>query len=167
VSDENLFDFMVARSQARQTNTLAIASIASSASLVLFILNFQGPKPLEDSIFVLGVLFPLLGFAYYEIKQKTIQNSDFSWILKKIDEQTPNNEKEKVKKIILGPPYQGEATGICWRILLILPVLGWFYVRNDLTTTEGLVNFGIVIASCGFAILILILIDKWQKYHKS
>jgi len=158
---------MVARSQGRQTSTLAIASIASSASLVLFILNFQEPKPLEDSIFVLGVLFPLLGLAYYEIKQKTIQNSDFSWILKKIDEQTPTAEKDKVKKIIRGPLHQSVATGICWRILLILPVLGWIYFRSDLTTTEGHVNFGIVIASCGFAILILILIDWWQKYHKN
>jgi len=138
--DEHLFNFLVVRSQARMTATLAIATIASSASMVLFILILQNPTSLQNLqsenafifVLILGISFPLMGFAYYEITIQTIQSNDLAKIRELLYTITPNRTKEEIDEILLSRSYhQSLWTGVIWRSMMALPILVWVSLPFD------------------------------------
>ncbi|HSB49810.1 MAG TPA: hypothetical protein VLC72_00570 [Nitrosopumilaceae archaeon] len=102
MSDDKLFDFIVARSKTRETSTLTIATIAASASLILLALYFQPVIQTNENysnlIRIMGILFPVIGIAYNEVTSRTIQDADQIWIRNKILNETPKESKNDVEK---------------------------------------------------------------------
>ena len=132
MSEKNLFNFIVSRVHARESSTLTIATVTASASLVLLALVIQNEVNSEDNwyvIYFLGYLSAIIGFFYNEITQSTIQKHDFKFIRKTIlDKIEPDERKEEVKKIILGPEHQRAPRVISFQLFLISPLLGWIYI---------------------------------------
>ena len=80
MSDDPMFDYVLARSRARETSILAIATIASSASVVLFSLYFEKHIALNLGIAILGIIFAGLGLGYREVTARTIHRNDEDWL---------------------------------------------------------------------------------------
>jgi len=95
LTDDKLFDFIVARSRTRETSTLTIATIAASASLILLALYFQADQEQKILILIMGILFPSLGIAYREVTNKTIHEEDQTWIRKYLLKNLEDAKKNK------------------------------------------------------------------------
>jgi hypothetical protein len=131
-SDDKLFQYLVSRVQTRETSTHAIASISSSASLVLLGLffsdNFFG---VDDTVFWIGTLAPIFGLLYFEFTFATQQTWDYSEINKIIFKES-KRDKVELGKIIYGRnKIFTYPKGLLWRILLILPFIGWISVGKE------------------------------------
>ena len=72
MTEDKLFNLLVARTQTRETSTLAITIIAASTSLIL--LGFVCPINEEQRIplVFIGILYPFLGFLFREITYRTV-----------------------------------------------------------------------------------------------
>ena len=80
MTDDRLFNLLVARTQTRETSTLAITIIAASASLVLLGFACQVDEEKRIPLVIMGMVYPILGMAFREITYQTIQNRDFDQI---------------------------------------------------------------------------------------
>jgi len=93
VDDAKLFQYLVSRVQVRETATLTLTTIASSASLILFGLffsfGFSGTD--QEIVRFIGIISPILGFAYFEIVFATQQ----SWDYHEISEMIKKDSKRK------------------------------------------------------------------------
>ena len=96
MTEENLFNYLVSRVQTRETSTLSVAAIASSASLILFALYFSDTISYDakNVIWWLGLLLPILGFAYFEVTFATQQSWDYDNITKLIKKNNDMSEQE-------------------------------------------------------------------------
>ena len=134
MSDDKLFQYLVSRVQTRETSTHAVASIASSTSLVLFGLffSFTLPMPDKDIMKWIGIVSPIIGFAYFEITFATQQSWDYNKITKIIKKDYPEYQQDEINKIIFGEKDNFAIPKMMlWRILLILPFIGWMSIGRE------------------------------------
>ncbi len=128
-SDSKKFDYILARTRTRETSTLTIATVAASASLLLlgvyvqvqvtaesneetvYSSSFDKFKPLIQAM---GVLFGIFGVLYRDVTALTIHRRDESWL------------KETCH--VQNSAWQYIGREIILHILLIMPIVGWFYV---------------------------------------
>ncbi len=94
MSDDKMFDYILTRSRTRESSTLTIATVASSASLLLIALYIQATVEAEinnhpnafdkykQGVGWVGVLFAGLGIAYREATALTIHQNDERWLRK-------------------------------------------------------------------------------------
>lgn len=145
MTNENLLNALVSRVASRETASIALITISSTASLVLlgYVIDF---KDQYGWISVLGILFPIIAFAYDEVTRLTIQKSDQKWIRKivKCDENTTENSEE-----ILNYTKQRTTRYVLARIILSIPLIGWIIFIS--------INYGVEYA-CWYIGLGIILI---------
>ena len=131
--DDKLFYFIVSRVQNREAVSLAISAVTSSASLILLALYFNQDHFLSFIAIVLGILFPLLGLAHIEITFQYIHRHDLKWIRKLVSEESKHVKKsraiEETEEILVYTKSRILRL-ILLRILLLLPVMGWFFVLD-------------------------------------
>ena len=128
MAEDKLFQFLVSRVNVRETSTLTVASITSSASVILWGLYLQLFDKYVDLEFVrvFGIILPILGYAYFETTFATQQRWDFDEINKMIKNDTEPDKYDNLKKIIGGQNKNFVLPKIIiWKILLVLPIIGW------------------------------------------
>jgi len=120
VTKDKLFNLLVARTQTRETSTLAITIIAASASLVL--LGFACQVVEEDRIplVIIGILYPTLGMVFREFIYQTIQKHDFEQIGKFLT----NDEM----KIVLGGYPTWPRRVIFYLLFAVIPIVAWVLI---------------------------------------
>lgn len=117
--DEKVFNAVLNQISSRETANLALATIASSASLVLLGLVLNDFIKIVNNenlwwISILGILFPLLSLAHNEITRLTIHTRQQEWIRKQTgDSEILRLAKGRTARIILS------------NIVLFIPVIGW------------------------------------------
>lgn len=126
---DKLYDQILARKETRESSTLTMVTMASSASLILFV--FVMGENIEDSLLhllipILGILFPLVAIAYREISFYYIQahdNTILNAILLK-ELKVTNEEKNEINNVI---KYKNgtRAKKFLGRLLMGLPIFGW------------------------------------------
>ncbi len=86
MSDDKMFDYVLARSRTRESSILTIATIASSASMVLLGLYLQELMRCGCTldayypwIHITGMTFATLGIAYSELTASYIHRNDEDW----------------------------------------------------------------------------------------
>jgi len=141
VNYDKLYDQILARKETRESSTLTMISITSSASLVLLVIFLQptsDQNQLSDSeimqkfvVKILGILFPLIAILYREITYHYIQAHD-NEVLNAIlfKELSLNKEqKQKIEDSILYKEKRGIRLFLL-RFLITLPALGWLLVSD-------------------------------------
>ncbi len=128
MAEEREFHYRLARSRTRETSTLTIATVAVSASLIIFSLYIQAKisivstKNEEQLMFwniferwVIGggILFAIFGIAYREVTALTIHRDDERWLRNNIPHLRRDSDIQSIaRRVIL-------------LILLLMPLIGW------------------------------------------
>lgn len=132
-----LFEYVLARSAARESSILAVASIAASASLVLFGLYLQvlcddnvcGNKLTQDFIDIpvkiIGILFAITGLAYRAITAHGIHKDHENW-LKEVSCYSSITKQDLLWRL-RRHEYGKLREGLIY-LLLALPIIAWLYI---------------------------------------
>ena len=98
--DDKLFHYLVSRVQSRENASMAVVTIMSSASLILLsILNLDRiSETFPPEYFVLGILFPAVGIAYFELTYRGIHSNDHKKIRDMISKESPDSDKKLLDK---------------------------------------------------------------------
>ena len=164
MSDEKLFQYLVSRVQTRETSTHTVATIASSASIILFVLYFSGNLSDADKVAVrlLGIILPMIGFAYFEVVFGTQQRWDYENITEMINKESTLPQK-KIDEIIFGKNRAKVLPKMAlWRILLSLPIVIWIIFDQEL---EWII-LTMVYTAEAIAIL-MVTVERSKKSQKS
>lgn len=119
MSQDDEFQYRLARSRTREASTLTIATVASSASLVLLGLYIQAQIEVnwnlapEIKLWIagVGIAFSAVGIIYREVTAKTIHRIDENWL--------------KQRCHITDPRGQGIVREILLVALLAIPIVAW------------------------------------------
>jgi len=118
---DRLFDYVLSRVRTRESSTLVIATVATSVSLVLFAVPLTNTQALDPTVFrFMGIIFPLLGFAYREATILTIDQADFDDIHRML-----NDTHLRLKAQSSTIKAFGQVRGIIFRTFLLIPVVAW------------------------------------------
>jgi len=123
MTEDRLLNLLIARTQTRETSTLAVVIIAASTSLVL--LGFICPvdEGQKNYIVCIGILYPILGVLYREIAYATVQNRDYN----KIREYLSAEEEDIVRDKFTKWPRRV----IFYGLFLALPIGAWVLVLTN------------------------------------
>lgn len=163
MSNEPMFDYVLARSRTRETSILAVATIASSASLVLLGLFVQAQLTIvgtngtnDDDLFhaykqwiqVMGIAFAGLGIAYREATIVLIHKNDECWLKEYVQFWRELNrlygETTSIGEMVIGrdcikdpiPPHKYNGIReIVIRMLLAFPFLAWLFTIDPFLGT--------------------------------
>jgi len=155
-SDRALFDYVLGRSRARESSILAIATIASSASMVLFGLYFQVIKHAIQAflyspwIHILGITFAVLGITYREVTNRYIHTNDEDWLNayvralgpRRVSQMIINQECSRIQDPLCYST-GGYARRFILRSLFVLPIIAWGFFLLAPQPYIGLVIAGI------------------------
>lgn len=140
-----MFDYILARSRTRESSTLTIATVASSASLILLVLYMQAPSvtcsscqptllsPYAFAIIYFGMVFAIVGILYREVTKYTIHGNDERWLkacAKKCSKECLNLE-DKEGRTIPNPLYYCDGSRLregILRALLVIPIIAWSFI---------------------------------------
>lgn len=159
---DRLFNYLSARVSSRESASLSLVGIASSASLVLLGLVFEKITTAYWEFFSIGIVFPSLAFAYNEITNRGLHKDDqkvINDLIKNIDEQ--KWEKE-TKDIVINKKYRLLRLGLM-RFCLLSPALGWLLtlpIYFQLDPTPKIITDILIVAD---VILISFLISYSNK----
>ena len=117
------FQYRLSRLNARESSSIGLATIASSASLVLLGISFSLSLDALHitELTIIGVSFICLGFAYNEVTCRTILKNDNDFF-------KPLQLKKQSKLIFRAK----KARLFLSRSLLLLPIIGWIFVNQSL-----------------------------------
>lgn len=118
--DGKLLDVLIARTQTRETSTLAISMIAASTSLILLAFVCQPNGEQQNLLAGVGILYPILGMSFREIAMRTMQNHDWKHIRKHFSAED--------EKIILGGFNKASRRIIFYVLFAGFPILLWCLV---------------------------------------
>ncbi len=123
MTEDRLFNLLVARTQTRETSTLAVVIIAASTSLIL--LGFVCPVNEEQRNYMacIGIFYPILGVAYREIAYLTVQNRDLEQIRKYLSAEEVDIVLDRYKKWY--------RKIIFYLLFLAFPLVAWVFVLTD------------------------------------
>lgn len=150
MSDDKLFNYLVSRVQGRESASIALATIASSASLVLLGLSIH-PQSLTKV--VLGVGFVFIGFAYNEITFRTIQRNDLKTIWGLIEKESGKEGLDKIHYEKLR-----RTRLLLSRSLLLFPLFGWTWIVDISYSCKIVMSIIIIVAI--FVLLFTVPYDK-------
>jgi len=120
MTEDKLFNLLVARIQTRETSTLAITVIAASTSLILLGFVCQASGEQRTLLAVVGILYPILGMSFREISFRTMQNHDW--------EQIKTYFSAEEIKIVLGGYTNSSRRIIFYLLFALLPIIMWVLV---------------------------------------
>jgi hypothetical protein len=136
------FDYILARSRTRESSILAIASIASSASLILLGLT-KTIGIVSDHIiliYIFGILFATFGILYREITKYTIHNNDERWLKAYAKRYSTRSTILSDNKCTIPDPLvycrRNRVREGLIRALFILPILAWALTLYNLSTID-------------------------------
>ena len=164
MTDDKLFHFLVVRGQSREAVSLTLATITSSASLILIALFFTVKQEIPALAIILGILFPLIGLVYFETTYRGIHKHDHEWKRRLIAEEHLHNNKSRTEKEtekILVYTKNRIIKIILVRLVFALPILGWFFIIDRLLVEYHFVGIGLSIFLLG-TIIALYSTDKIQ-----
>lgn len=159
MTNDKLFEFLLTRLTTRETASLAFATIASSASLVLLAFG----KDIADFwlIPVIGILFPAFGIAYIEITNHTIHKYDHE-LIRRIIKDDPETKLDSEKILVFTK--RRWARLALTRILMFSPIAGWIIMMAEVfspTNATSIIIIGFfVVAVC---IIMIVATDKIKK----
>lgn len=132
--DDKLFHFLVSRLQNRESVSLALSTITSSASLILLSLALYRPESISLPLIFMGILFPLVALIYIEITYQGLHRHDHKWIKELIYEDkkwdSRSREKDEIKHDILEFTKNRVLRIVLIRFLFLLPILGWLFILD-------------------------------------
>ena len=117
----------------REAVSLALASITSSASLILIALFFLEKQEVPILAIILGFLFPLMALTHIEITYHGIHKHDHQWIRQIIKE---NNDSNKDTEKILRYTKFRKVRLVLIRFIFSLPLFGWYFVIDNITKSN-------------------------------
>jgi len=120
---DRLFSLLVARTQTRETSTLAVIIIAASTSLVLLGFVCLANESQRIPIAFIGILYPILGMLFREIAYRTVQNRDLEHIREYLS-------TEEVDIVLDGYP-NWPRRSIFYLLFAVLPLVAWGLVLTD------------------------------------
>jgi len=120
---DRLFNLLVARTQTRETSTLAIIIIAASTSLVLLGFVCLANEGQRIPIIFIGILYPILGMLFREIAYSTVQKSDL--------EQIRNYLTTEEADIVLSGYPKWHRRIIFYLLFAVLPLVAWILVLTN------------------------------------
>lgn len=117
------FNYRLSRLNSRESSSIALAGIASSASLVLLGLQLQPDVLPNTAMTTLGISFSFLGFAYNEITCRTLLQRDNEKIkqMLKLDDESKVIKGARIARLCIS------------RSLLLLPWFGWAFIDPSLS----------------------------------
>ena len=156
MTDEKLFQFLISRVSTRESISLALSGLTSSASLVLIALFFLEKQELPILAIVLGLLFPLMAWIHIEISYHGIHKHDHKWIRQIIKE---NNDSNKDTEKILRYTKFRKVRLVLIRFIFALPLFGWYFVLDIITKSNYILAIILSIIT-GVIILAIFRLDK-------
>jgi len=123
MTEDRLFSLLVARTQTRETSTLAVVIIAASTSLILLGFVCLVNEGQRNYIACIGILYPILGILYREIAYATLQNRDLKQIRKHLSAEEVDIVLDKYKKWY--------RKIIFYLLFAVLPLGAWVFVLTD------------------------------------
>ncbi|MFY3741358.1 MAG: hypothetical protein HMLIMOIP_001813 [Candidatus Nitrosomirales archaeon] len=160
---QNEFDHKLQRSRTRESSTLTIATVASSASLLLLGLYLQvlcdeqckNNVGLRQMIIFTGILFALLGIAYRDVTAFTIHRDDECYL--RIKMRYCNKKKANLNEIRDGGNSHIVRAGSL-HFLLIIPLWAWgvvlLYSSGSITIETIAITIGIIVTSAAYISII-------------
>lgn len=148
---EKLLDLLERRARTRETSSLTIATIAASASLILLGIFFQIDKEVENYDYIrwlvgiIGFVFPVIGLAYKEVTDYTIQEHDFEESKKILvgKLRLPEEEHEEIVHYKRGRWIRS----ILFRSLAVLPALFWILIASPShVIIASVIAFSLIVA---------------------
>lgn len=134
----------------REGSTTLIATVASSASVVLLSsFNFEG---FSQIILLVGFFFPVIGEVYRELTITSIDAIDYAELRTMLPHLLRDSD-EVVKRFKMHTGFRRGAI----RLLLLLPSLVWGYVYWRTATKPPLETEPLVLGA-GFAALVVIVL---------
>jgi hypothetical protein len=141
--DKALFAYVLARSRARESSILTIATITTSASLVLLGLYLQvyteqhwKDYPFLDwTVKITGILFAVAGILYREITARFIHQNDEDWLnayvralgCSPVSKKIINQECSRIQDPLCYLDGQNPRKFIL-RTLFVLPIIAWEFL---------------------------------------
>lgn len=143
MSDDKMFDYILARSRTRESSTLTVATVASSASLILLALymqiitqpDFWLTQDQDILIKTAGCIFIVLGIAYRDFTALTIHGDDEHWL---------RHQAGITGNRVLGRTFD-DIRSVLIRSLLLLPFLAWIYVVSSSTSITFITSLVVVV----------------------
>lgn len=129
MSDDKIFDLLVSRTLTRETSTLAIIIVSSSASLILLPLFCQSGSELKLLFGIMAITFPILGILFREVTYRTIQNDDYNEIRKRV--KNPNDYE------IIRNKHGNKARRVLFYCIILLPITGWIIILSGMMSSNG------------------------------
>ena len=123
MTDDKLFNLLVARTQTRETSTLAVVIIATATSLVLLGFVCLANEGQRNYIAGIGILYPILGIVYREIAYATLQNRDLEQIRKRLSDEEVD--------IVLDVYKKWPRKIIFYSLFLVFPIIAWVLVLTN------------------------------------
>jgi len=124
MTEDRLFNLLVARTQTRETSTLAITIIAASASLILLGFVCQVNEEQRTPLVIIGILYPILGIIFREYTYGTVQSRDYDRIIRYF-------RGDEVNDVRIGYATWPRRV-IFYLLFAVLPVAAWIFI----STTE-------------------------------
>lgn len=122
MSDDKSFDYLLTGIRTRETSTLVIATVTSSASLVL--LGIGDISLLPPPFLVLaGIVIPILGVLYRELTNLTVDQEDRAkilWLLSKAEREFVSINRSNQRA--------ADMRGFILRTLLLFPSWLWILI---------------------------------------
>jgi len=120
MTEDKLFNLLVARTQTRETSTLAITIIAASTSLILLGFVCQVNEEQRIPFIFMGIIYPFLGMLYREFTYRTVQNRDYDQIIRHFS-------GDEVNTVRIG--YTRWSRRVLFYLLFaVLPIAGWILI---------------------------------------
>lgn len=132
--DNMLFDYILSGVRTRESSTLVIATVASSASLVLLALNLDNSNTLFTLYAAAGFWFPIIGFVYREITINSIDHADHDDLNGILGKQ-----RKTMRRNLWGVHIFSFTRGMTLRLLLLIPSMAW----ASLTATNTFFEFNL------------------------
>ena len=162
--DQNEFNYKLQRSRTRESSTLTIATVASSASLVLLglyvqvLTDWNWTEKYEEIrmwVVIMGTLFALIGILYRDVTAFTIHRDDECSL--RIKMGCCNKKKASLNEI----PDREKSHIIragSLHFLLIIPLLAWgvvvLYSFGSITIETIAITIGIIVTSAAYILII-------------
>lgn len=152
MSDDKMFDYVLARSRTGESSTLTIATVAASASLILLALYVQAQVDIDMNIDhkselfdelksylpIFGVVFAICGILYRDATALSIHRNDERWLdacAKRCRKDECKGIKDENCKFTDPADYRSIVAGsrvVILRILLVIPIMAWTFVSKEI-----------------------------------
>ena len=161
--DEKVFNYLISRVSSRESASIAVISLASSASLIFLGLTYE--KHFLWEFFIIGISFPALAYAYNEITNRGLHQDDQKAINNLIEKTDSERWKTKTKGIIINQNKRFRRK-VLMRFGFLSPILGWFLIL-PIHFQYDLISTIVFDFDCGVGIFVISLLTAYTKKEEA